>query len=272
MNPVANHSMPHVETTLRFGVFLALLVALALAEYRWPRHSAPPQRTRRWLSNLGLAILDTLALRLLLPWLAVDAAIYAQAHGIGLLHWLTLTPAASWLLTIIALDFLIYWQHRLLHLNGLLWRAHRVHHSDIALDATSAVRFHPLEILLSMGIKIPAVLLLGAPPAAVLLFEILLNGFALFTHANLSLPAHVERWLRCVLVTPEMHRIHHSILRDERDSNFGFHLSIWDRMFGSYRHVTRDAPESFRLGLPEFRTAHEQTLPALLMQPFRSTD
>ena len=271
---VADHSiaMSNTEASLRLGVFLALLGALALAEYRWPRHSAAPARARRWPSNLGLAIVDTLLLRLLLPWLAVDAAMYAQTHGIGLLHWVALTTSADWLLTIVALDFLIYWQHRLLHLIDPLWRLHRVHHSDVALDVTSAMRFHPLEILLSMGIKIPAILALGAPPRAVLLFEILLNGFALVTHANLTLPLRVDRLLRRVLVTPEMHRIHHSVLREERDSNYGFHLSIWDRLFGSYRDAPRDAPESFRLGLPAFRAAHEQTLWALLTQPFRSAE
>lgn len=264
--------MPDFEVTLRLGVFLGLLGALALAERHWPRHRAAPEPARRWPANLGLGVIDTLALRLLLPWLAVDAARYAQTNGIGLLHRLTLTTTASWILTVVALDFLIYWQHRLLHANGLLWRLHRVHHSDTALDATSALRFHPLEMLLSMGIKIPAILALGAPPGAVLLFEILLNGFALFAHANLRLPLRIDHWLRYVVVTPEMHRIHHSVLREEHDSNYSFHLSIWDRLFGSYRHATRGAPESFPLGLSEFRTAHEQTLPALLMQPFRSAD
>ena len=264
--------MPEIEASLRLGVFLALLAALALSERLWPRHRAAPDRLHRWPANLGLAIVDTVAMRLLLPWLAVDAAGYAQAHAIGLLHTLTLAPVADWCVTIFSLDFLIYWQHRLLHANALLWRAHRVHHSDVALDATSAVRFHPLEILLSMGIKIAAILALGAPWGAVLAFEILLNSFALFTHANLTLPDRVERPLRTVLVTPEMHRIHHSVQREERDSNFAFHLSIWDRMFGSYRDKPRDAPESFTLGLPAFRSAHEQTLWSLLTQPFRSTD
>lgn len=263
---------PEIQASVRLGVFLALLVALALAERRWPRHGAAPDRLHRWPANLGLAILDTVALRLLLPWLAVDAAIYTQANGIGLLHALTLAPAADWLLTIVALDLLIYWQHRLLHANALLWRAHRVHHSDVALDATSAVRFHPLEILLSMGIKIAAILALGAPWGAVLAFEILLNGFALFTHANFRLPENMERRLRRVVVTPEMHRIHHSVLREEHDSNFSFHLSVWDRLFGSYRDEPRDAPESFPIGLPAFRSAREQTLWALLTQPFRSAD
>jgi sterol desaturase/sphingolipid hydroxylase (fatty acid hydroxylase superfamily) len=265
-------SASSIEASVRLGVFLALLGPLAFAEHRRPRHHAIADRKRRWPSNLGLAIVDTLVLRLLLPWLAVDAALYAQAHGVGVLHALKLATAADWLVTIIALDVIIYWQHRLMHVNGLLWRAHRVHHSDIALDATSALRFHPLEVVLSMAVKISAILALGAPPGAVLLFEILLNGFALLTHANLTLPARIDRLVRVVLVTPEMHRIHHSLLRDERDSNFGFHLSIWDRLFGSYRKAPRGAAESFELGLPAFRAPHEQTLPALLAQPFRSTD
>jgi sterol desaturase/sphingolipid hydroxylase (fatty acid hydroxylase superfamily) len=263
-------ALPAIEATLRIGVFLVLLCVLVLAERRWPRHRADPDRRRRWPPNLVLAIIDTLALRLLLPWLAVDAAVYAQAHGIGLLHALTLAPTVDWLVTILALDFVIYSQHRLMHVNSLMWRAHRVHHSDVALDATSAGRFHPLEILLSMAFKIAAVLVLGAPWGAVLAFEILLNSFALFTHANLRLPERVERSLRRVLVTPEMHRIHHSVRPEEHDSNFAFHLSIWDRLFGSYRDKPRDAPESFPLGLPAFRTAREQTLWALLTQPFRS--
>jgi sterol desaturase/sphingolipid hydroxylase (fatty acid hydroxylase superfamily) len=265
-------ALPEIEATLRIGIFFVLLGVLVLAERRWPRHMAAPDRMRRWPPNLGLAIIDTLALRLLLPWLAVDAAIYAQAHAIGLLHALTLAPMADWFVTIVALDLVIYSQHRLMHMNSLMWRAHRVHHTDVALDATSAGRFHPLEILLSMAFKIAAVLVLGAPWEAVLAFEILLNSFALFTHANLRLPERVERRLRRVLVTPEMHRIHHSVQREEHDSNFSFHLSIWDRLFGSYRDKPRDAPESFPLGLPEFRSAQEQTLLALLSQPFRSAD
>jgi sterol desaturase/sphingolipid hydroxylase (fatty acid hydroxylase superfamily) len=264
--------MPEIEAALRLGVFLALLAALMLAERRWPRHAANPDRRRRWPANLGMAIVDTLMLRLLLPWLCVDAALYAQKHGIGLLHALTLAPTADWLVTILALDLLIYWLHRLLHMNSFLWRAHRVHHSDVALDATSAVRFHPLEILLSMVVKIAAILVLAAPWQAVLTFEILLNSFALFTHANLRLPERFERLLRRVLVTPEMHRIHHSVRPEEHDSNFAFHLSIWDRLFGSYRDKPRDAPESFALGLTVFRTEREQSLWALLIQPFRSAD
>jgi sterol desaturase/sphingolipid hydroxylase (fatty acid hydroxylase superfamily) len=264
--------MPDIEATLRLGVFLVLLGALALAERRWPQHTASADRRRRWPTNLGLAIVDTLTLRLLLPWLAVDAAVYAQTHAIGLLHALTLAPAANWIVAILALDLVIYWQHRLLHSNAVLWRAHRMHHSDVALDATSGVRFHPLEILLSMGIKIGVILILGASWHAVLAFEILLNSFALFTHANVRLPERLERPLRCVLVTPEMHRMHHSVRPEELDSNFAFHLSIWDRLFGSYRDKPRDAPESFPLGLPAFRSAREQTLWALLIQPFRSAD
>jgi sterol desaturase/sphingolipid hydroxylase (fatty acid hydroxylase superfamily) len=211
-------------------------------------------------------------LRLLLPWLAFDAARYAQTHQLGVLYALALPEWLRFALALLLLDCTIYWQHRLLHAVPWLWRLHRVHHSDLALDATSGVRFHPLEVLLSTAIKIVTVLLLGAPPLAVLIFVIALNGFALFTHANLALPQRLDAALRWVLVTPDMHRIHHSIERSEHDRNFGFHLIWWDRLFGSYLAVPPAPQSTLPLGLTIFRDVRAQRLSALLAQPFRDPD
>lgn len=254
---------------LRLAIFTGLWLLLALAEWRWPRHMQNRDPLRRWTSNFGMSLIDVVLLRLLLPWLAIDAALWATAHHFGALN---LVVAPYWLrftIAFVALDLTIYWQHRLMHRWHPLWRLHRVHHSDLALDASSGVRFHPGEILLSMGIKIGAVLLLGAPALAVLTFEIVLNGFALFTHANLALPAGLERVLRWVFVTPDMHRIHHSIVRIERDTNFGFHVSWWDRLFRSYTAQPAQPQLSMTLGLENFRDAAAQWLPALLIQPVR---
>lgn len=258
------------DVSLRFGIFLGLWVLLALAEWRWPRHQQVRDPWRRWSANFGMALIGALLLRLGLPWLAIDVARWARAHDFGVLN---LTGMPYWMrftLAFAALDLTIYWQHRLMHAWHPLWRLHRVHHSDLALDASSGVRFHPGEILFSMGIKIGAVLLLGAPALAVLAFEIVLNGFALFTHANLALPERLERTLRRVFVTPDMHRIHHSIARAEHDTNFGFHVSWWDHLFRSYTARPAQPQRSMRLGLENFRECAAQGLPALLMQPARA--
>jgi len=172
---------------------------------------------------------------------------------------------------VVLLDLAIYWQHRLIHMIPLLWRLHRVHHADTDFDVTTAVRFHPVEIALSMGIKLGIIALLSVPALAVLIFEILLSAGALFTHANLKLPNSFERRLRWLLVTPEMHRIHHSVHPDETNSNFGFHLSLWDRLFQSYRDDPRDGHTGMKIGLHEYREKREQTLWAMLVNPFRST-
>ncbi|MEO6966950.1 MAG: sterol desaturase family protein [Rhodanobacteraceae bacterium] len=252
---------------LRLVIFAGLWIALALVEWRWPRHRQTRDLLRRWTSNFGMSLIDVVLLRLLLPWLTIDAALWATAHRFGALNLVGVPYWVRFTIAFVALDFTIYWQHRLMHRWHPLWRLHRVHHSDLALDASSGVRFHPGEILLSMGIKIGAVLLLGAPALAVLAFEIVLNGFSLFTHANLALPAGLERTLRWVFVTPDMHRIHHSIVRIEHDSNYGFHVSWWDRLFRSYTAQPAQPQRSMTLGLDSFRDPATQWLPALLIQP-----
>ncbi|MDE2344304.1 MAG: sterol desaturase family protein [Betaproteobacteria bacterium] len=256
-------------TTLRLVFFMGLLLLLALAEALWPRQRGRARRGQRWATNLGMVVIDTLALRLLLPWTAVLVALWAEAHGIGLLNLLHVPVAVAWAITLLTLDLVIYGQHRLTHGWAPLWRLHRVHHTDLALDVTSALRFHPLEIILSMLVKIVAVLALGAPAGAVLTFEVLLNGLAMFNHANLALPVPVDHVLRWLIVTPDMHRIHHRPERDEHDRNYGFNLSIWDRLFGSYREWPAAPQETMELGLHRFREDGAQRLDALLLQPLR---
>lgn len=255
------------EAPLRLLLFLSLLGLLGSAEHYWPRHSAAPRRRQRWLVNMGLAAIDTACLRLLMPWLAIDAALWAQAHHFGLLYALKVPPLLAAVIAFFALDLLIYGQHRLLHRVGFLWRLHRVHHTDLALDVTSAARFHPVEILLSMAFKIGAVLLLGAGPVLVLSFEIVLSCFAIITHANVAVPERLDRLLRMLIVTPDMHRIHHSVQSIEHNRNFGFHVSWWDRAFGSYLDNPKIAQSLLPLGLEHFREPAEQRLSALLQQP-----
>jgi len=263
-----NGSTQHMnDPALRLWLFLSLLALLGIAERFWPRHAAAPHRRQRWPVNLGLGLINALCLRLLLPWLAVDAALWAQAENVGVLHLWQVPAWMALAIAFVTLDLAIYAQHRLMHRIGTLWRLHRVHHTDMALDVSSGVRFHPVEILLSMGIKIAVVLLLGAPPLAVLAFEIVLSSFALLTHANVDLPVELDRRLRWIFVTPDMHRIHHSVLPAEHDSNFGFHVSWWDRLFRSYRDMPASPQSSMKLGLARYRAEYEQRLLALLRQP-----
>ena len=256
------------EAALRLGFFFVLLALLALSEWRWPRNISRAVRLRRWPINLGLGLLNTLCLRVLTPWLAFAIALRARDAGIGLFNIVQVSPWLAIASSMLILDMTIYWQHRLMHVVPWLWRLHRLHHTDLALDVTSGVRFHPLEILFSLAVKLSAVLALGAPPAAVLAFEILLSSFSLFTHTNVAIPERTDRVLRWLIVTPDMHRIHHSVLRDEHDRNFGFNVSWWDRVFGSYRDRARQSQVELRLGLNTFRSPREQRFPALLLQPF----
>lgn len=254
------------EPLIRLGVFLGVLLALIGLE-RWrPWRAARPLGARRWPGNLGLAVLGSLAVRALVPAAAVGAALWAEARGLGLLPAL---GAPAWLAipaAIVLLDLLIYWQHRITHAVPALWRLHRVHHADPEIDATTALRFHPVEILLSMLLKMAAVVALGAPAVAVLAFELLLNATAMFNHAAIRLPPRVEPWIRAVLVTPEMHRTHHSEVPRETDSCYGFCLSWWDRLFGSYRAAPA-AGEAVVIGVAGWREAGQQRLDRLLLQP-----
>ncbi|TJY58277.1 sterol desaturase family protein [Sinimarinibacterium sp. CAU 1509] len=256
-------------TAIRLMIFIGLIVVLLLAESRWPRRGGERLRGLRWPANLGLVVIDSIAVRLLLGAGAVGVALWAEARPFGLFPLLALPAWISGLLGIVLLDLLIYFQHRVFHAVPPLWRLHRVHHSDIEFDVTTAVRFHPLEILASMLIKMAAVALLGVPAWAVVAFEALLNGTAMFNHANLALPSWLDRGLRWVVVTPDVHRVHHSVHRDETDSNFGFNVPWWDRLFGTYREQPRDGHAAMQIGLERFREPQRQRLRALLEQPLR---
>ena len=259
-----------LEAPLRLGIFAGLFALVALWEWRAPRRSCKWARRRRWPGNLGVALLSTLLLRLVTPAAAVGAALLAAERGWGLFQQLELPPGVAFVASVLLLDLLIYFQHRVFHRVPLLWRLHRMHHSDPDFDVSTAVRFHPLEILLSMGIKMAAVLLLGAPATAVLVFELLLNATSVFNHGNLRLPEGVDRWLRLLIVTPDMHRVHHSVRHEETDSNFGFSIPWWDRLFGSYRAQPADGHEAMRIGLIEFSGESEIRLGEMLLQPLRN--
>jgi sterol desaturase/sphingolipid hydroxylase (fatty acid hydroxylase superfamily) len=255
------------EGAVRFAVFAAILSVMAAAETWRPARPRLVPRLTRWIANLGLGAISSVTLRILLPGVAVLAAVYAQMRGWGAFN---LTDWPLWLealLAMAALDLAIYAQHVATHRIPLLWRLHQVHHADREVDVTTALRFHPVEIALSQIYKVAVVVALGAHPLAVVLFEIVLNAVAMFNHANLRLPAALERVLRLVLVTPDMHRIHHSEAPAETDSNYGFNLSLWDRIFGTYRR----APDvRLVIGLASYRAAPTASLWWTLMLPFRS--
>lgn len=257
------------ESVVRLTVFLGALTAMAAWELAVPARRAEVPRLIRWSNNIGLVVIDTAVLRLALPVLAVGAAAWAQTRGIGLFPLLGVSGWVAVVLAIAALDLAIYGQHILFHKVPALWRLHRMHHADPLVDVTTGLRFHPLEIVLSMAIKIALVVALGAPPLAVLLFEVILNAASLFNHANIRLPATVERVVRLILITPDLHRIHHSDIRVETDSNYGFSVPFWDRLFGTFRSAPQKGPDGVVAGIGAFGSARDQWLDRLLIQPFR---
>ncbi len=257
------------EPAIRLGAFLAVFGVMALWEFLAPWREARQGRAVRWPSNFGVFAVDILAARLLFPASAVGAALWAEAHGVGLLPWLGLWPVLAGVLGFVLLDLMVYAQHVLFHKVPALWRVHRMHHADTELDVTSGFRFHPIEILASLASKVALIVLLGVPAVAVLTFEIVLNGMAMYNHSNVRLPERFERALRWLVVTPEMHVIHHSTRRRETDSNYGFNLALWDRLFGTYSHRPEGGYEAMTVGLEGFRDASEQRLDRLLTQPFR---
>ena len=222
----------------------------------------------RWPGNLGMTFLNGLLPRLVFPVLAVDMAILCRTRGFGLLNSSEVPYWPAVLFSVAALDWIIYMQHVLFHAVPLLWRLHRVHHTDLDYDVTTGTRFHPIEILLSMGIKIGGIALLGPPPAAVVLFEVLLNATAMFNHGNIAIPGKADRLLRWFIVTPDMHRVHHSVMPRETNSNFGFNLPWWDRLFGTYLDQPAAGHRAMQIGLPVFRDPKYLRLDRLLTQPF----
>lgn len=257
----------HYEPIIRLSCFLGVLLAMMGWEWRWPRRTLSLPRARRWPANLGIILIDSGVLRWLFPVLAVGMAELAENRNWGLFHGLNAPFWLAFVATLLLLDLTIYAQHVAFHKIPLLWRLHRMHHTDLDFDVTTALRFHPLEIALSMLLKLAVVVLLGAPPVAVMLFEVILNATALFNHGNVRLSRKLDRALRWVLVTPDMHRVHHSIHREETDSNFGFNLPWWDRLFGTYRDQPRDGHVGMTIGLEYFRDWRATRLDGLLLQP-----
>ncbi|MBX9776780.1 MAG: sterol desaturase family protein [Xanthobacteraceae bacterium] len=259
-----------LEMIIRLGAFAVFFCGFALWELLAPRRRLSLGRARRWPGNLGILVVDIVTVRVLLPTAAAGASLYAAGSGIGLLHYLNLRLSVAALLGFLALDLVIYAQHVVFHKVPVLWRLHRMHHADLDIDVTTGVRFHPIEILISLLIKIAVILALGIPVVAVILFEVVLNVTSMFNHSNASMPAWLDRALRFIVVTPDMHRVHHSILRHETDSNFGFNLPWWDRLFGTYRAQPERGHTGMTIGIPMFRDPRELRIDRMITQPFRN--
>jgi sterol desaturase/sphingolipid hydroxylase (fatty acid hydroxylase superfamily) len=259
-----------MEIAIRLGGATMVFAAMALWEWFAPRRRLTVGRRPRWPGNLGILAIDIIAVRLLVPTAAVGVALVAAEKGWGLVAVLGLPAWAAVVVGVIALDLVIYIQHVVFHHVPVLWRLHRMHHADLDIDVTTGLRFHPLEILLSLAIKMAAVLALGVPALAVLMFEVLLNATSMFNHSNVALPRRLEPIARWIVVTPQMHQVHHSIERTETDSNFGFNLPWWDRLFGTYRAQPAASEERMTIGLPVFRDVAELAIVRLLTQPFRN--
>jgi sterol desaturase/sphingolipid hydroxylase (fatty acid hydroxylase superfamily) len=258
------------EAGIRLGAFMGVFALMALWELAAPRRALTVSKAVRWGNNLGLVVFNTVVVRLVFPAAAVGVAAFAAEREMGLFAIYPLPPLLALVFAVVALDLVIWLQHVMVHAVPALWRLHRVHHADLDYDLTTGARFHPLEILLSMLIKFAAILVIGPPVAAVVIFEVLLNATAMFNHGNVRLPLRLDQWLRLVLVTPDMHRVHHSVEDDETNSNFGFNLSIWDRLFGTYRDYPRAGHEGMTIGIRDHRDPREvDQLPGMLALPFR---
>ncbi|MDI1288098.1 MAG: sterol desaturase family protein [Reyranella sp.] len=255
------------EPVVRAAFAVAILVAMAVWEAAAPRQPRDIPRLLRWTGNLGLVVINTALVRLAFPVVAVGLAVLAEERSWGLFNVLAIPGWLAFAASLLALDLAIYLQHVLFHAVPALWRLHRMHHADLEFDVTTGLRFHPVEIVLSMGIKLLVIAALGPPALAVLVFEVLLNATSLFNHSNVRLPQGVDRILRWIVVTPDMHRVHHSIHPSETNSNFGFNLPWWDRLLGTYRAQPRDGHEHMIIGIEQFRTRRDLRLDRMLIQP-----
>jgi sterol desaturase/sphingolipid hydroxylase (fatty acid hydroxylase superfamily) len=259
------------EVWWRLGFFLSILVIMMVLEWRHPARQSPIKSSKRWFANFGLVFASSLIARLAVPIGLTAVALYTQQHGIGLFNLVDLPSVIVIVLSLILLDILIYWQHRLFHRVPMLWRLHRVHHADAHIDTSTGLRFHPIEIILSILIKLVAVIVLGVPAIAVLIFEIALNGLALFNNANIRLPPAIEKPLRLILMTQILHRIHHSQVVSETNSNYGFSVIWWDKLFNSYKSVAKKTDDQIDIGLIEYPNAKQNaSLWRLLIMPFRN--
>jgi sterol desaturase/sphingolipid hydroxylase (fatty acid hydroxylase superfamily) len=257
------------ETGIRLAFFFGVLGIIALWEVITPRRALSVSKGVRWMNNLGIVVLNTVILRLIFPAAAVGMAALAETQNWGMLHYLQVPLWLAVIVSVIIMDAVIYFQHVLVHAVPILWRLHRVHHADLDFDVTTGSRFHPIEIIFSMLIKFAAIVLLGPPIVAVVIFEVLLNATSMFNHGNVRIPRSVDRLLRWFIVTPDMHRVHHSVEDDETNSNFGFNLPWWDRLFGTYRNQPRAGHEQMIIGINTFRDRpHCTWLPGMLALPF----
>ena len=258
------------ETTIRMIFFFSIFAIMAVWEIKRPRRQLIVSKLTRWTNNIGLVFLNSIILRLLFPAAAVGVAAFATEHQWGLFHYYDVSMFFVIILSIIAMDFIVYLQHVLVHAVPGLWRLHRVHHADKDYDLTTGARFHPLEIIVSMLIKFSTIIVLGAPVIAVVIFEIILNGMAMFNHGNIKLPDKIDKMLRRLVVTPDMHRVHHSVEDDETNSNFGFNLSLWDRLFGTYREQPRAGQEGMTIGIHHFNDDKDVTwITGMMILPFK---
>ena len=256
------------EVAIRLGFFFGVFAVMAGWELLAPRRGLTQSKAVRWYSNLGIVVLNTVLARIVFPLAPVAVAIVAAERGWGVLNIADISPGLAIAAAVVILDFAIYLQHVLVHAVPVLWRLHRMHHADLDFDVTTGARFHPVEILLSISIKMAVIVLLGAPATAVVIFEVLLNATAMFNHSNIALPLGLDRVLRLFVVTPDMHRVHHSELPHETNSNFGFNLPWWDRLFGTYRDQPEKGHDAMTIGIDLFRDSGELHLHKMLAQPF----
>ncbi len=256
------------EAAIRLGFFFGILALMMVWEVLAPRRGLTQARHLRWYANLGIVALNTLVARLIFPLAPVAVAALAAERGWGAFNLIELPVWLAVLLSVLVLDFAIYLQHVMFHAVPALWRLHRMHHADLDFDFTTGARFHPIEIVLSVVIKMAVVALLGAPAAAVMIFEVLLNAAAMFNHANVRIPLPLDRVLRWFVVTPDMHRVHHSVVPEETNSNFGFNMPWWDRLAGTYRAQPAAGHDAMTIGIAQFRAEREQWLDRMLAQPF----
>lgn len=260
------------EAEIRLSIFLGIFALMAVLEAIAPRRARSYSRLLRWTGNLGIVVINTLLVRFLFPVAAVGLALASEQNGWGLLNQVELPGWLAVLLAVVLLDLIIYLQHVMFHAVPVFWRLHRMHHTDLDLDVTSGARFHPVEIVLSMAIKMVAVIALGPPAVAVVIFEVLLNATAMFNHSNVAIPEPLDRLLRLIVVTPDMHRVHHSVIPDETNSNFGFNVPWWDRLFGTYRAQPAAGHAGMTIGIGEFRSTRDLWLDRMLLQPFRGKE
>ena len=258
------------EKAIRMGAFFGILGVMAIWEILAPRRTLTVSKAVRWVSNLGIVFFNTFLVWLIFPVVAVGMAVFAGNQGWGIFNYFDLPFWLTVIISIVFLDFIIYLQHVMVHAVPALWRLHRVHHADLDFDVTTGGRFHPLEIMLSILIKFAAIMVLGPPVLAVVIFEVILNGTAMFNHSNVRLPLSLDRVLRWFVVTPDMHRVHHSVEDDEANSNFGFNLPWWDRLFGTYRDQPRAGHQGMTIGIHKYReTKQVAWLPGMLLLPFK---